>query len=777
VLGQGQRRSLAALLCGSLLAVAAVAAAQPGARFAGRPLAEALEELRAAGVDLIYSSQLVLPSMRVEREPAAGAAHEVLTAILAPHGLEARRVGASRFLIVQAAPESEASAAHAATPAVDARTLDEVLVHASRYALGREVASSVTRLDRQQLDSAPGAEQDAIRALQRIPGSANSGLSALSHVRGSYEDEVLIRFDGVRLYEPYHLKDFLTLFGAVDPELIDTVDAFSGGFPVAYGDRAGGVLDLTPRSTQGAEHLIGVSVFYNRAITSGSHSAGRGHWLAGYRRSNLAPVLRQIDRDVGEPVFEDLLMRYSYTFEGLPLTAAVGFLALEDDHELFTAQRDQQVTAGYSDDAAWLRLDYEQDSWSLGLHAAHTHLAAHRDGTMDRPGISSGTLFETRLSTLEDVRLHWTLRQSERLHWQGGFDVMRGEATYEYVANASFEPPLAGTFGRPASLAQAIVRHVDGDSYAPWISARADVGRTTVELGARHDERNWLGRGGQWSPRISARYDFDDDTVLRVSAGRFLQSQTLNELEVEESDPQFAAPESSRQVIVGVERNLPGDHRLRVELFDRHMRGVRPRFENVLDRLVLLPEIEVDRLRVAPLSSRSRGVEVLLQSDPRRELSWWASYTWSRSGDRFADGEAPRSWDQRNAAHGGVTWRREPWVASMVTGYVSGWPFTGLSFEGGPQGGADGFSEAVLGQRNRERFPNRYFVDLRLEYSLPLPRGKLEFLAEVRNAASHGNDCCREVGIEDLGGGAFAARVDQEKWITSLPIVGVNWRF
>lgn len=777
MLGQGQRRACAALLCGLLLAVAALAPAQSGGRFAGKTLAEALETLREGGLDLLYSSQLVLPSMRVEREPASGGAHELLAELLAPHGLQARRVGPTRFLIVHATPEAEGATARAATPAVDARTLDEVLVHASRYELGREVASSSIRLDRQQLDAAPGAEQDAIRSLQRIPGSANSGLSALSHVRGSYEDEVLIRFDGVRLYEPFHLKDFLSLFGAVDPELIDTVDAFSGGFPAAYGDRAGGVLDLAPRTTQGAEHLIGASVFYNRAITSGSHSSERGRWLAGYRRSNLAPVLREIDRDVGEPVFEDFLARYSYTFDRFPLTAAVGFLALEDDHELFTEERDQEVTADYSDDAAWLRLDYEHDSWSLGLHATHTHLAAHRSGTLDRPGISTGALRETRLSTMEDARLSWRLRQSERLHWQGGFDVTRGEARYEYTADATFEQPLAATFGRLPVLAQTIARNVEGDSYGHWVSARGELGKATVELGLRYDERSWLEQGGQWSPRVSARYDLDDDTVLRLSAGRFLQTQTLNELEVEESDPQFAPAESSRQVIVGMERQLPSDHMLRVELFDRHVRGVRPRFENVLDRLVLLPEIAIDRVRVAPLSSRARGAELLLQSDPRQELSWWASYTWSRSDDRFGDGEAARSWDQRNAVHAGLTLRRDPWLASLVAGYVSGWPFTEVRFEGGTLGNSEGFTEAVLGPRNRERFADRAFLDLRVEYSLPLPRGRLEFLAEVRNAASQGNDCCREVSIEALGGGAFAARVELEKWITALPIVGVNWRF
>ncbi len=779
------RRPVADLCCTLLLLASSVVAAQSNApsndqpnatRYAGRPLAEALELLRADGLDMLYSSQLVVPEMRVEHEPRAQTPEAVLGEILAPHGLQARRVGANRFLVVRAAGGEDSRAARSGPGEVDARTLDEVLVHASRYALGRGVTPSVTLLDRQRLDVIPGVEQDAIRSLQRIPGSASGGLSALSHVRGSYEDEVLIRFDGVRLYEPFHLKDFLNLFGAVDPELIDTVDVFSGGFPVEYGDRAAGVLDIAPRATQEAEHLIGTSVIYNRAISSGSHSAGRGQWLAGYRRSNLIPVLHQLERDVGEPLFEDILLRYSYHITPT-VSATVGYLALEDDHELFTEDRTQQATARYSDDATWLWLNYEQDLWSLSLHAAHSQLSAKRSGTAVRAGVSTGSLRETRDSTIDDVRLEWSLRRWDRLHWRGGLDFSRSEADYDYVADATFLPPLADAFGRPVMLTQRVDRRFSGDSYAPWIEARGEAGRTTVELGLRFDERSWLERSGQWSPRASVRYDLDDKTVLRASAGRFLQSQTLNELEVEEADPQFAAPESSRQAILGLERLLPRDLKLRIEAFDRRAHGVRPRFENVLTNVVLLPEIEVDRLRIAPHTSHARGVEISVQGAALPDLSWWTTYTWSRSDDRFDGNDAPRSWDQRNSVLLGAAWRRPPWLLSAVVGYSSGWPFTELRFEGGPAGDATGFTTATLGPRNGGQFGDRLLVDLRARYSLSLRHGQLEFIAEVRNAASRGNDCCRDVEVTPLPAGAYSIEVDEKEWLGLLPIIGVNWRF
>ena len=740
------------------------------------PLAQALEILRKEGIDLLYSSQLVQPQLRVLQEPRSQAPQSVLAEILAPHGLEARPVAQGRLVVVRASAAAAEATSDAGSELHGSLPLDEVLVHASRYELLREVPASLA-LERAELGAMPGVEQDVIRSLQRIPGSASGGLSATAHVRGAYDDEVLMRFDGVRLYEPFHLKDFLNLFGAVDPELVDSVNLYSGGFPVEFGDRAAGVLDMRPRRTSGHETLIGASVINNRLISSGSHGGERGHWLLGYRRSNLAAVIRQLDRDVGEPQFEDLLVRYEYQLTPA-LNAAAGLMLLEDDHELFTLDRQEEARARYGDDAAWLRLEYaDAGGWSLGLQAAHSHLTARRNGSASRVGVSSGTLTESRVATIDDLRLTWALRTAPRIHWRAGLELSRGETLYDYDAAAQFEEPLASAFGRPGTLNQSVTADIDGDAVGAWLAARGELGAVTLDLGVRFDERSWIEGDEKWSPRVSLRYDLGERTVLRASAGRFVQSQSLNELEVEEPAPQFAQPETSRQWILGLEQRLAEGLQLRVEVFGREARTVRARFENVLDPLVLLPEIEIDRVRVAPESSRSRGVEVTLHGEAGGGLSWWGSYTWSRSEDRFAQADAPRSWDQRNAVLLGATWSSGPWQLSAVGGYISGWPFTDLRFEGPPAGDGSGFTTATLGERNGEDFEDRLLLDLRGQYSVELPLGQLEFFAEVRNAASRGNDCCRDVEISPLAGGAFAADVRQRKWLGMVPLAGINWRF
>lgn len=90
------------LLAVACLDAAPLAAAQEAtARFEGRSLQEALAILEGDGLDLIYSSDLVPATARVESEPASGSPREVLEALLAPHGLEARDGPGRAILVVQ----------------------------------------------------------------------------------------------------------------------------------------------------------------------------------------------------------------------------------------------------------------------------------------------------------------------------------------------------------------------------------------------------------------------------------------------------------------------------------------------------------------------------------------------------------------------------------------------------------------------------------------------------------------------------------------------------
>ena len=63
----------------------------------------------------------------------------------------------------------------------------------------------------------------------------------------------------------------------------------------------------------------------------------------------------------------------------------------------------------------------------------------------------------------------------------------------------------------------------------------------------------------------------------------------------------------------------------------------------------LFPEVEPDRVVVAPQGASLRGLEVSAAGQAGAALSWWASYTWSAQPDRIDGADVPRSWDQTHA--------------------------------------------------------------------------------------------------------------------------------
>src|SRR5690242_13479096 len=59
-------------------------------RLAGRPVIDVLREFQSQGIRLIYSSDLVSPTLRVMSEPRGRNPRAIIADVLAPHGLTVR---------------------------------------------------------------------------------------------------------------------------------------------------------------------------------------------------------------------------------------------------------------------------------------------------------------------------------------------------------------------------------------------------------------------------------------------------------------------------------------------------------------------------------------------------------------------------------------------------------------------------------------------------------------------------------------------------------------
>jgi hypothetical protein len=174
-------------------------------------------------------------------------------------------------------------------------------VSASHYHFGDEPAITPTILGSSELESQPDIGEDPIRAVARLPGVAGQDFSSRVYMRGGTADETLVRFDDLRLYNPYHLKDFFSVFSTIDPGSSATSESIPAAFRVAFGDRSSGVVDIAPRLPGPKFQGQAVASLLTAGVAlDGSFDDGAGDWAVAARRGNMDLYFNLVDSPLGE---------------------------------------------------------------------------------------------------------------------------------------------------------------------------------------------------------------------------------------------------------------------------------------------------------------------------------------------------------------------------------------------------------------------------------------------------------------------------------------------
>jgi len=249
----------------------------------------------------------------------------------------------------------------------------------------------------------------------------------------------------------------------------------------------------------------------------------------------------------------------------------------------------------------------------------------------------------------------------------------------------------------------------------------------------------------------------------------FHQPQGIQELQDEDGVTAYQPAQRSEHRVLGLEHSFAGfDGRL--ELYDKGLTHLRPRYLNLYDHLLLFPELRADRIRVAPERGRARGAELLVRSDPAQPLSGWISYTLARVTDTIDGREVPRDWDQRHAMTFSVNYRRgAAWNFNLAGTWHSGWPTTPvLARMEGTQ------LRTELGPRNSTALPDYQRLDFRASRTA----GSFSFFVEIFNVLGHDNVTrVNTFEFQQSADGHLTAMPVTESVIGILPSFGMTWRF
>jgi hypothetical protein len=818
------------------LLLAAVLQQPAPLQLAGRPLAEALQEIDARGLKVTFTTDLVRPDMRVAAEPKATHLHDIADEILAPFGLTTRPGPDGTLVVVLKFTES-----------IDVSSAEP-----------ENIGRKPIEVPAARVVAMPGGLENIFHTLQLLPGvTATSDFGSRQSVRGGGPDENLIVMDHIELHNPYRLFGFVS---GINPETVQQFELHAGAFSAQYGDRLSSLLVIdtrdgsTKKSVQG---LASASITDANVVVEGRlPRSQRGSWLVTGRRTYYDLIAGHLSTDVRKfPGFTDgqfklvwnPAARWRVTFHGL---ASGESMDLSSDTK---APGEFKDAATARTTTTLFAVTVETNIGGRTLLRTTASASALKDrfdltadgcdpilrtNTRDNGGFCEEPIVVGHVARARDSAIRQELVLARGRHaFDLGVQARGGRNELSATAFGDNFPAIAlpglGMIGighLPWHVDNApFTSSIDGNAISAWSEDRVQAtSRLSVVPGVRVDHIGFTGETAI-SPRFAFSMALGDRTTFSGSTGVHYQSPGYDKaflggaaFALNLTSPEAAPLKSERavQTVVGVERELRRGLSLRVEGYDRGLdRLIVGRLETEVERQQriaqylplywpgpLQSDIPTDPLITSvPVnagSGRARGLEVLLTKRPRSteaRFTGWISYTLSKADRQTYGLTYPFDYDRRHAASAVGDWRVSPRVtASAAVQAASGFPVTvpngtriatlggGTSdeplvfpfFAGQAHGAVYQVDYGSMSRINSSRLPASSRVDFRATLHPRDPKGHWTFYVDVINVLNRRNQLSvfSDLGYNPAGERPIVVNT-YGGGFPILPTVGLKYRF
>ncbi|MFC1492820.1 TonB-dependent receptor domain-containing protein [candidate division KSB1 bacterium] len=672
-------------------------------------------------------------------------------------------------------------------------SLSEVVVSASHFSIMKSAPGSKVSLTSENIKATALYGGDIYRAVTRLPGITGSDYSSKFTVRGGEYDEVLVLFDGIELYDPFHIKDFGGVLSIIDVEAIKSVDILTGGFPAEYGKKNSGVFNL--RSGSGPLNemrtSIGLSMMNGRILSEGPINDDKGRWLFSARRGFIDFALKLTgDDDELIPEYYDVLGKFEYELSKNH-TASLHFLRAGDKLK-YVDDNNENSNSGYNNTYFWLNLkSYLGDRVNVTTTVSSGLIDHERDGELLYSEYEGEEFFvnDHRNSDFAGIKQDWGYQAADWLFLKGGYEYKNLSTDYNYsnrkVGWTAYYGNQGGLIWESSIDSTNIGKSVSGDESAYYLSGRIRLMKPLIiETGIRYDRQSYIGKSTV-SPRLNVSYSITENTVLKAGWGKFYQAQNLYELNIPDADSTFYKSEKSEHIIANLEHQFDNGMNLVLGVYRKNLSQIRPRYKNFYNTIDVFPEASGDRISYLPHKGTADGIELMIKNDTGGKISWWGSYVFSEAFDHFSYYKVPKLFHQKHTIDFNLNYRPDDnWRFNLSWIYHTGWPFTDATVsyqtEYFPGIGKILYTKVrVVPERyNSERLPDYHRMDLRLTRNFKFRNGNLGVFFEVINAYDRRN--IRNVEYS-VGGGEtteepppFANRIDHH-WLRFLPSIGFTW--
>ncbi len=616
-------------------------------------------------------------------------------------------------------------------------------------------------LQQQRLNQIPSLGRDTLRTLQTLPGVSADGVSALHSIRGGDTNEVLYRLDGIDRFKPFHFADVNSLFSAVNPNIVDSVDVYLSGFPSRFGTRMTGVVDMhlmePERPIQGTLDLGLVSASADARGYSGNWS-----WLVSGRMSLIGDVLNRTavssEENLAIPRFDDELLHLRWS--GLSDEFVLGVYRSGETLDVERESIGERANSEVDQFDVWMRWsrDFGSDlrtTWQ----STHFDITRTRNGTNEVGEEARGSLHVNRESTITSLSSQWRWTPDRDTELNVGWSYLRHDAEVAASLTARY-----GALGLPIQQVDSEARYLIFDRTGPSKHVFASITRSltsrlTGTVGSRFDQHEVAEVDSrEFSGRLAFSYRITPAWEVDLDVGRYLQPQFLHEIQIDEGRTELDPPQVADQINVGIDWASTNRLTVSADVYKRRIHQPWSRFDNLYNRFTLLPELGSDRYLIEADSARSKGIELaaVFTSD---DFNWKLAHSRLISKERVNGRWYRRSWDQPYTLKVQFTWKHNAWRFGGNLTYRSGWPITPLVRE----------ATQLPTILNEERLPHFISLDLHCGRTIELSNSVLEIYGDVTNATNRRN----------LTGYIYDSEFNRKDGL-SLPIVpsiGVRWSF
>ncbi len=616
----------------------------------------------------------------------------------------------------------------------------------------QEKASKIV-LSANELRNAAGSQGDPIKVLQSLPGvvAAGSSNEGQAYMRGSDTQDNEFWVDDLPLGYLFHWGGTQSV---INPALVSDFNVFLGGFPIEYGDKLGGVIDVKLRTpkTDRIHSNIRLGTYESSFLVEGPITENDSFYIAA-RRSYLdllyspEALTKLVAGDTKDtvlqvPKFYD--MQALYRHETNNGSIDVEYFKARD--QLAFTLNDAKVTD--PELAGDLKFDLQSETFGINWKEQWNENISHhiRTGFLKTSSYFQigadpyGNPFFTDITNSNSFFLpSVTWKKDDTAVTLGGeyWNVKTPVELYIAVPSSDPSPTPGGFTSQPKQKIKSILT---ASVYTPYIKHTKQWGdKWKTSVGLRYTYINLDHGVGKAtsdlrgaSPRMSVEFQENEDRLWLLSWGDYFQLPQGYQILDGFGNPQINYIRAEHRIL-GVEQKINNTWSVKAEIYHKPMRDL------VVDTGVLTsPNNYANKGKGV-----SYGFDLFVKRKAEGRQLGWLSYSWMKSKRtnlltgktaRFA-GDQPHTftavWGQPFTG----SWSDWDWGFKFQA--HSGLPYTKVI--GRVQEAGTGRWLPIYEEYNSSRLPFYAKLDVRMSKEVLYDTWKMKYVFDIQNVTFRQN--------------------------------------